>query len=306
MQSYVFLCFAYVALHCMIFIADVKSVLQKGNLILDQHVLEVHRLDFLAVKLQSILPHTFGNLGDSGDAVSCDPKPEQRSDCSSVSLQITEQDVPIPVPLPESKLLPIVDKPSNLHNTDTNSRSCLSSKIEGGHFLPLDRHYFRYLDCFCREDIHLLFNKCKEYNVALSFNKDGFHFNGPNDRLTMLISNIRRFLENVKRFSFLVFNTLHVKYLLGRNGRKYLKTLGRNNRCLIKVCDASSKNSRVLQYSRGFLTLAHIYLNNMCEVAISIGDIDVCDADAIVHIHIVKPSKAARIKADILKTGMLL
>ena len=293
-------------MHYTIFIADAKSVLQKGNLILDQHVLEIHRLDFLAVKLQRILPHTFGKLGDSGDAVSCDPRPEQRSDCSSVSLHITEQDVPIHVPLPESKLLPIVDKPSNLHNTDTNSQNCLSGRIEGRKFVQLDRHYFHYLDCFCREDIHSLFNKCKEYNVALSFNKDGFHLSGPNGRLGMLISNIRRLLKKIKCFSFLVLNAYHLMYLLGLKGREYLKALGRNNHCLIAVDDTSSKNTRVLQYSKGFLTLANIKLDNMCEVVIAMGDIDVCDTDAIVHIHIVKPSKAARIRAGILKTGMLL
>ena len=228
--------------HCNIalcnFIADAKSVLQKGSLILDQHVLEINHLDSVTVKLQSILPHTFGNLGDSGDAVSCDPKPEQRSDCSSVSLQITEQDVPIPVPLPESKLLPIVDKPSNLHDIDTNSIN--------------------------KEDYYL--DSC----------------------------------------SFLIFNALYVKYLLGINGQEYLKTIGRSNHCSITVGDVSSKDSGVFRYRRGFLPLADIKLDCMCNVVIAMGDIDVCDTDAVVYIYIVELSEATRIKDNILNTGMLL
>ena len=132
-------------MHYTIFIADAKSVLQKGDLILDQHILDINHLDSVTVRLQRILPHTFGKLGDSGDAVSCDPKPEQRSDCSSVSLQITEQDVPIPVPLPESKLLPIVDKPSNLHDTDTNSRNKDNNNLNSCSLLVIKKKYVKYL-----------------------------------------------------------------------------------------------------------------------------------------------------------------
>ena len=216
----------------------------------------------------------------------------------SEKLRITEPN------LQECKILPLVNIPCDFHHIEANVRNNIFfDKEVSEKNVPVNQNYLHFLQFLCKMDMRELFSKSKLNNVFLSTNVNGFHLKGPNKGLNILLSEIDNLLHKIKSDSFSVLSMSHVRYLLGFNGKEFFKTLGKNNRCFIKVGDASN-DSNVLPYSRGFLKLAHIELECMCKVVIAIGDIDVCDTHAIVHIHIVEPSKAKRIGSDILKTGM--
>ena len=268
---------------------------------MDGHDLDIHSLDSIAINTQTFFHSTNGEC--DVDALRC--KPELLFDPNSFKeLQVSEPHEQRLDPLLKSNDLTISDIQSSLRDAKVINKSSLFHKNKATIAVAITQHHFHFLKRCCHEDMQALFNKCKKKNITLSLNIDGFHLNGPNKGQNILSSEIKKLLQSIKSDSVHILNRSHVEYLLGLKGQQYLETIGRSHRCFVTVGDGCCAPTCVSQPNTGFVSVARTKLNFMCEVVVALGDIDACETDASLSIHIVTSSEATCISIDILKHGM--
>ena len=276
---------------------------------MDGHDLDIHSLDSIAINSKKVLHHTNGEC--YVDALSCKPEPELLFDAirrrrrrKKKELQVTELHEQRLDPLLKSNDLSISDIQSSSRDAKGINKSSLFDRKKATKAVAITQHHFHFLKHCCHEDMQALFIKCKKYNITLSFNIDGFHLIGPNKGQNILSSEIKKLLRSIKSDSVHILNTSHVGYLLGLKGQQYLKTVGRCHRCFVTVGDGCCAPTCVSQPNTCFVSVARTKLNFMCEVVVAMGDIDVCETDASLSIHIVTSSEATSISIDFLIHGM--